>query len=104
VIDIFIPRCYRKRIAFLCNLASVAKWQSFCRAGLVGLAECIASAASGSNGEAKWHEDAFLDMAEVEISSESFPHHDKTILLDVLRFVIESSKQHFNPNYRFRGL
>ncbi|XP_062146057.1 uncharacterized protein LOC133854045 isoform X2 [Alnus glutinosa] len=92
----------RKRIAFLCNLASVAKWQSFCRAGLVGLAECVASAASGSNGEAKWREDAFLEVVEVEIPSESFPRHDKTILLDVLRFVIESSKQHFNPNYRFR--
>lgn len=92
----------RKRIAFLSNLASVAKQQSFCRAGLMGLAECIASAARRLDSEAEWGEDAFL--VKLEIASESFPQHDKTTLLDVLRFVIESSKQHFNPNYRFRGL
>ncbi|KAL4602312.1 hypothetical protein ACB092_10G044100 [Castanea dentata] len=90
----------RKRIAFLSNLASVAKQQSFCRAGLMGLAECIASAARRLDSEAEWGEDAFL--VKLEIASESFPQHDKTTLLDVLRFVIESSKQHFNPNYRFR--
>nr|POF01631.1 putative methyltransferase tarbp1 [Quercus suber] len=90
----------RKRIAFLSNLASVAKQQSFCRAGLMGLAECIASAACRLDSEAEWGEDAFL--VKLEIALESFPQHDKMTLLDVLRFVIESSKQHFNPNYRFR--
>ncbi|KAK7858071.1 hypothetical protein CFP56_014546, partial [Quercus suber] len=90
-----------KRIAFLSNLASVAKQQSFCRAGLMGLAECIASAACRLDSEAEWGEDAFL--VKLEIALESFPQHDKMTLLDVLRFVIESSKQHFNPNYRFRG-
>jgi tRNA guanosine-2'-O-methyltransferase len=99
---LLIPYGYRKRIAFLSNLASVAKQQSFCRAGLMGLAECIASVARGNDSEVEWGEDAFL--VKLEIASESFPQHDKTSLLDVLRFVIESSKQHFNPNYRFRGL
>uniref|UniRef100_A0A2N9GXM7 Uncharacterized protein n=1 Tax=Fagus sylvatica TaxID=28930 RepID=A0A2N9GXM7_FAGSY len=97
---LLIPYGYRKRIAFLSNLASVAKQQSFCRAGLMGLAECIASVARGNDSEVEWGEDAFL--VKLEIASESFPQHDKTSLLDVLRFVIESSKQHFNPNYRFR--
>ncbi|KAF5477643.1 hypothetical protein F2P56_004263 [Juglans regia] len=92
----------RNRIAFLSKLASAAKQQSFSRAGLMGLAECIALAACRNDSEADWCEDAFLDMANVEISSENFLQHDKATLLDILRFVIESSRQHFNPNYRFR--
>ncbi|XP_040986583.1 uncharacterized protein LOC121234635 isoform X3 [Juglans microcarpa x Juglans regia] len=92
----------RNRIAFLSKLASAAKQQSFSRAGLMGLAECIALAACRNDSEADWCEDAFLDMANVEISSENFLQHDKATLLDILRFIIESSRQHFNPNYRFR--
>ncbi|KAG7955620.1 hypothetical protein I3843_11G082000 [Carya illinoinensis] len=92
----------RNRIAFLSKLASAAKQQSFSRAGLMGLAECIALAACRNDSEADWCEDAFLDMANVETSSENFLQHDKATLLDILRFVIESSRQHFNPNYRFR--
>lgn len=76
------------------NLASVAKQQSFGRAGLMGLAECIASAACGVQkhndcGE-EWLEDKLSDNGED--------------FLDVLRFIVECSKQHFNPNYRLRGI
>lgn len=96
-----IPNGYRKWIAFLCNLASTARHQSFSRAGLMGLAECVASAAHQvmipvNDNEAEGDQDPF--------DSESSPQNDKIVLLDALRFIIESSKQHFNPNYRLRGL
>jgi hypothetical protein len=29
---------------------------------------------------------------------------DKKELLDIFRYVVESSKQHFNPSYRLQGL
>lgn len=96
----------REGIAFLHSLASVAKHQSLGRAGLMGLAEYIASAAFGvgrHNSGAKCSEDAFPNEVQLESSQEKFSD-DKTALLDVLRFVIESSKQHFNSNYRLRGL
>ncbi|KAK9275857.1 hypothetical protein L1049_023130 [Liquidambar formosana] len=96
----------RKRIAFLSNLASVAKQQSFGRAGLMGLAECIASAACGdqihNDSEAECCEDDLPNIVRVESPEECLSHNNKTDLLDILRFVIESSKQHFNPNYRLR--
>lgn len=101
---LFICDGHRKHIAFLSNLASVAKQLSFCRAGLMGLAECIASAASRNESKAEWREDSFPDAVKVEVSSESFLQHDKRTLLDVLRFVIENCKQHFNPKYRLQGL
>ncbi|KAB5573980.1 hypothetical protein DKX38_001174 [Salix brachista] len=94
----------REGIAFLHSLASVAKHFSFGRAGLMGLAECIASAARGVGGhdsEEKWSEDAFPDEVLVKSSPENFSD-SQTAILDVLRFVIESSKQHFNPNYRLQ--
>jgi len=99
---------YRKGIAFLSNLASFAKQQSFGRVGLMALAECIASAACGVGehiaNKAEWSGDAFPEKVQEESCPENFPCNDKSDLLDVLRFVIESSKQHFNPNYRLRGL
>ncbi|ONI06355.1 hypothetical protein PRUPE_5G055400 [Prunus persica] len=90
-------------VAFLINLASTAKVQSFGRAGLVCLAECISSTAcqvraDDNESEAQWSEDAIPGMIQVGNS----PRNDKVVLLDALRFVIESSKQHFNPNYRLR--
>ncbi|KAJ6961038.1 hypothetical protein NC652_000044 [Populus alba x Populus x berolinensis] len=94
----------REGIAFLHSLASVAKHHSFGRAGLMGLAECIASAACGvgrHDSGAKWSEDAFPDEVQVECFPEKFSDC-RTAFLDVLRFVIESSKQHFNPNYRLQ--
>lgn len=99
---------YRRRIAFLSNLASTAKQQSFGRVGLMALAECIASAACGVGthdaSKAEWCGHAFSEQVQVEFSPEIIPCHDKSDLLDILRFLIESSKQHFNPNYRLRGL
>ncbi|PNY04748.1 tRNA/rRNA methyltransferase SpoU family protein [Trifolium pratense] len=89
----------RKHFAFLCNLASTAKHQSFGRAGLMGLAECISSASTGIG---------ILIHARTE---SSFPvelvngmenQTDKKELLDIFRYVVESSKQHFNPSYRLQ--
>ncbi|KAK0586912.1 hypothetical protein LWI29_014296 [Acer saccharum] len=95
----------RKQIAFLSNLATVAK-RSFGRVGLMALAECIASAASGvgthNDSEAECSGDALAETVQMESCPENFTQTDKSDLLDVLRFVIESSKQHFNPNYRLR--
>lgn len=67
----------------------------------MGLAECIASAAHrvathDNDGKAERGQDVF--------NSESLLQNENIILLDALRFIIESSKQHFNPNYRLRGL
>ncbi|KAL6985886.1 tRNA (guanosine(18)-2'-O)-methyltransferase [Sarracenia purpurea var. burkii] len=96
----------KKRLAFLTNLASASKKQSFGRAGLMGLAECIASAACGVHihckDDVEWSKDDSFDMIQGQsVTSISF-HNDKTDLLDIMRFIIESSKQHFNPNYRIR--
>ncbi|GKV10777.1 hypothetical protein SLEP1_g22096 [Rubroshorea leprosula] len=94
----------RRWIAFLINLASLAKRQSFGRAGLMGLAECIASAACGirkdDTYDAEWYKDASPDKAPQESSPERSFLDNKIELLEVLRFIIQSSKQHFNPNYR----
>ncbi|XP_050228591.1 uncharacterized protein LOC126677835 [Mercurialis annua] len=96
----------RKGIAFLHSLASVAKHQSFGRAGLMGLAECIASAASGVGmhdaNEGEWNKNSLPDEVQLDSSSITIPLIQRTDLLDVLRYVIESSKRHFNPNYRLR--
>lgn len=90
------------------NLASLAKQQSFGRAGLMCLAECITSSACGvgthSEDETKGPSDVFPDKSQVESPAETGAHDNKTNLLDVLRFIVESSKQHFNPNYRLQGL
>ncbi|XVE57547.1 hypothetical protein DITRI_Ditri04bG0099200 [Diplodiscus trichospermus] len=96
----------RERIIFVNSLASLAKRKSFSRAGLMGLAECIAASASGlckyNGNKAKSCEDGRLDKVQHEYALEDFPYDDGTELLDVFRYVLESSKQHFNPNYRFR--
>lgn len=71
----------------------------------MGLAECVAGAASGkyNDNKAKSCKDGPVDMVQQVYSLENFQHDDGAELLDVFRFVLESSKQHFNPNYRFRG-
>ncbi|XWS49177.1 hypothetical protein CRYUN_Cryun13aG0141400 [Craigia yunnanensis] len=96
----------RERIIFLNSLASLAKRKSFSRAGLMGLAECIAASAFGvsefNDNKAKSCEDGLVDNLQQEYASENFPHDDGTELLDVFRYVLDSSKQHFNPSYRFR--
>ncbi|MCH81797.1 hypothetical protein A2U01_0002589 [Trifolium medium] len=84
------------------DLTSTAKHQSFGRAGLMGLAECIASASTGIG---------ILIHARTESSTGTFPvelvngmenQTDKKELLDIFRYVVESSKQHFNPSYRLQ--
>ncbi|OMP07602.1 tRNA/rRNA methyltransferase, SpoU [Corchorus olitorius] len=93
----------RERIVFLTSLASLAKRKAFSRAGLMGLAECIAASAVGAcKYKVKPSEDGSVDKVQLEHSLENFPHDDGTELLDVFKYVLESSKQHFNPNYRFR--
>lgn len=90
------------------NLASVAKKHSFGRPGLMGLAECIASAACGGqicdNDEVENCVSDMSEIVQVESALESYSYNNKEELLDVLRFVIESSRQHFNPNYRLKGI
>ncbi|KAK7262184.1 hypothetical protein RJT34_29746 [Clitoria ternatea] len=92
----------RKCIAFLCNLASTAKHKSFGRAGLMGLAECIASAASSIGILNHAITESFIGTSPVEFVSGMEDHTDKKELLDIFRYVVESSKQHFNPSYRLR--
>ncbi|XP_019421761.1 PREDICTED: uncharacterized protein LOC109331611 [Lupinus angustifolius] len=92
----------RKHIAFLCNLASTAKHQSFGRAGLMGLAECIMSAANGIGRLILARPKSFKGTFPVEFVSGVANPMDKKELLDVFRYVVESSKQHFNPSYRLQ--
>lgn len=56
-------------------------------------AECIAAAAHGVHQ----HDQVFNP-------TENFLERDKTNLLDLFRFIIESSKQHFNASYRLQGI
>ncbi|KAK4423009.1 putative methyltransferase TARBP1 [Sesamum alatum] len=93
----------RQHISFLVDLSSVPKTHSFGRAGLMCLVECIASAACGvlkdNNHEVEQLIDANTDLIVVESAPNSWKN-DRSDLLDVLRFVVECSKQHFNPKYR----
>ncbi|XP_020262865.1 uncharacterized protein LOC109838846 [Asparagus officinalis] len=90
-----------ERADFVWSLASVAKKESFGRAGLMALAFCIASAAcqcDTQNGRGK-HYTASEFSGE---SSQEVTPSRASDLLDALGFVIERSKQHFNPNYRLQ--
>ncbi|KAL0372987.1 UNVERIFIED_CONTAM: hypothetical protein Scaly_0980300 [Sesamum calycinum] len=93
----------RQHISFLVDLSSVPKTHSFGRAGLMCLVECIASAACGTrkhnNHEVEQLIDANTDLIVVESAPNSWKN-DRADLLDVLRFVVECSKRHFNPKYR----
>ncbi|KAL0446379.1 UNVERIFIED_CONTAM: hypothetical protein Slati_1765800 [Sesamum latifolium] len=93
----------RQHISFLVDLSSVPKTHSFGRAGLMCLVECIASAACGirkhNNHEVEQLIDANTDLIVVESAPNSWKN-DSADLLDALRFVVECSKQHFNPKYR----
>ncbi|KAJ4957121.1 hypothetical protein NE237_013904 [Protea cynaroides] len=96
----------RERVAFLCNLASVVKQESFGRAGLMAFAVCIASAAGAAEtprlSEAQLYGGGSCKVAQAQSSQESLFCSNKAELLDILRLIIEDSKQHFNPNYRLR--
>ncbi|XP_048131853.1 uncharacterized protein LOC115743146 isoform X2 [Rhodamnia argentea] len=96
----------RTQMEFLRNLSSLAKQQSFGRAGLMALSECIASAACrivvDEKCKSESPENGSLDKDQVEHFEEDLPHSDGADILDVLRYVVESCKQHFNPNYRLQ--
>lgn len=77
---------------FISNLASLVKTYSFGRAGLMCLAECVAAAVAG-----------IIPAGKNEVCDEDSTYNDKAAVLDVFRFIIESSKQHFNPSYRLKG-
>ncbi|XP_020547413.1 uncharacterized protein LOC105155957 isoform X2 [Sesamum indicum] len=93
----------RQHVSFLVDLSSVPKTHSFGRAGLMCLVDCIASAACGirqhNNPEVEQLIDANTDLIVVESAPNSWKN-DRADLLDVLRFVVECSKQHFNTKYR----
>ncbi|KAL7150015.1 hypothetical protein ABFS83_05G079800 [Erythranthe nasuta] len=94
----------RQHVSFLIDLSSVPKSHSFGRAGLICLVECIASAACG-NSRHNYHDINEFIHATDGILVESAPNScqiDRADLLDVLRFVLECGKQHFNPKYRLR--
>ncbi|XP_031391362.1 uncharacterized protein LOC116203654 isoform X2 [Punica granatum] len=94
----------QKQIAFLTELASITKRQSFGRAGLMALSECITSVARririDNDIEAEILKKTFPHKLQVKQSTVCSPLSDMTDLLDALRYVVESCKQHFNPNYR----
>jgi len=69
----------------------------------MGLAECIASAASGIGILNRVRTESFNGTFPVEFVSEMENQTDKKELLDIFRYVVESSKQHFNPSYRLQG-
>ncbi|KAL3834975.1 hypothetical protein ACJIZ3_009711 [Penstemon smallii] len=86
----------RQHILFLIDLASVPKTYSLGRAGLMCLAECISSAASGVLKKSSHEIERFVGAPSDKVLFQN----DKSELLDVLRFVLECSKRHFNPKYR----
>ncbi|PIN08693.1 hypothetical protein CDL12_18734 [Handroanthus impetiginosus] len=93
----------RQHISFLVDLSSISKVHSFGRPGLMCLVECIASAACGIRKHNNHEIEQLIDATSDEVIAESAPtscQNDRVNLLDVLRFVLECSKQHFNPKYR----
>ena len=91
-------------MVFLQQLTSLARKKSLGRVGLISLSECIASAASifglDNNREGVCFNGSSLSAQGDLVDSPGC----KMELLDDLRFVVESSKQHFNPSYRIQGL
>lgn len=70
------------------------------------LVECIASAACGivKQNHESWHSS---DVTSDQIICESAPNScqiDRANLLDILRFILDCSKQHFNRKYRHQGI
>ncbi|XP_022155534.1 uncharacterized protein LOC111022655 isoform X3 [Momordica charantia] len=88
----------RTTVVFLQQLTSLTKKKSFGRVGLISLSECIASAASIVGFENDCEGECFDPQGNLITYSLGY----KMELLDDLRFVVQSSKQHFNPSYRFQ--
>lgn len=72
----------------------------------MALVQCIVSTAyvvgGYANKETDHIEDRFSETPH-EPSSEHLSQDDMAHILDVLKFVAESSRQHFNHKYRIRG-
>lgn len=75
------------------DLSSLPKMHSFGRAGLICLVECIASAACGVLKPDAIKDESGLNLCQI----------DSGHLLDVWRFILECSKQHFNAKYCRQG-
>lgn len=80
----------------------------------MSLSECICSASKSSNfvadegygegsGGARQCINSLPDLNGMQ-SSRTGKCADKANLIDSLRFLVETSKQHFNPKYRLRGM
>lgn len=93
---------YSESAAFISSLALVATSSSFGRAGLMALASCIASAACCCDTHTASKECSATE--QVKSTEERCLPFDAAEFLDALGIVIERSKQHFNPNYRRRGM
>lgn len=73
----------------------------------MALIQCIVSTAyvvGGYGDKDTEHLEDRLSGTLHEPSSEHLSQDDMAHLLDVLKFVAESSRQHFNHKYRIRGL
>lgn len=70
----------------------------------MGLAECIASASSGIGILINARAESFTNTFPVEFVDVMESQTDTKELLDIFRYVVESSKKHFNPSYRLQGL
>ncbi|KAJ6808227.1 uncharacterized protein M6B38_167710 [Iris pallida] len=94
-----------ERVDFIWSLASLTRQESFGRAGLMALAFCIVSAACHTDSHNMlegYNMGKSPENQQIESAQDfSLPSRGAD-LLDVLGFVIESSKQHFNPNYRLQ--
>nr|GEX43230.1 tRNA/rRNA methyltransferase (SpoU) family protein [Tanacetum cinerariifolium] len=66
------------------------------------IAGCVAVAASGISKPAKNEAEKCDEAPRMKSDTDTTYYNKKAALLDVFRFTIESSKQHFNPNYRLK--
>ncbi|XP_057858897.1 uncharacterized protein LOC131067769 isoform X3 [Cryptomeria japonica] len=106
----FIHQCssshsIRDRKKFVQRMACVVKYESLGRAGLMTLVLCIKEASFGSDSiEDEGILEKFMLLSD---TTECFSSHDidalqeSTVdLIEVFRLLVESSKQHFNAQYR----
>lgn len=73
----------------------------------MALSECIASVArrigNDCGMEVERHENPILREVPVTHAAHCALSSEQTDLLDALRYVADSCKQHFNPRYRLEG-
>ncbi|KAH9305250.1 hypothetical protein KI387_009654, partial [Taxus chinensis] len=96
----------RARKKFVQHLASVAKYKSLGRAGFMTLVLCVKEASCGDDWiekEGIFKKSMLLsDTMDRGSSLDIYIPQETTSadLIEVLRLLVESSKQHFNPKYR----